>query len=344
MKKLMIAVASLLIVSCATSTGAKRGPSSVEDLTGNYLGEGHFKKRDDGLSYPAVRLYLDPVPGEAGNYYGVIFEYDKIQKMAPPYLATQKFPALNEVIGYLNHIGARISAFKVIKSNKENVYEFYNLEVHGGKILPATRATYEMTLAPHVHGATKLSGAVIKGDKDGDIIFPDLAAQAFPDRITGFPQYTLTLMTYTLAGLDSTWRGNWEDLEGSYLSQYGLLNDAVLELYSDGEGKRMKFERTKFTKTEDFTNPKSAPLEGDYKVSEPIPKMYLMHSTNAIPSASDKELTGRIGLFLDVFDATKKGQMVTEIAYINPNDPTDFLMYYEHPQHAKNVGSHPKQK
>ena len=103
----------------------------------------------------------------------------------------------------------------------------------------------------------------------------------------------------------------------------------------------MKFVKTKMTKAKHFTNPKSATIVGDYYVTEPIPKMYLLTPTTAARTASDKEMVSRIGLFLDVFDASAPeagGHMVTELAYTNPADPEDFMMYYEDPTHRKWVG------
>ncbi|MBO9667791.1 MAG: hypothetical protein J7501_13390, partial [Bdellovibrio sp.] len=76
------------------------------------------------------------------------------------------------------------------------------------------------------------------------------------------------------------------------------------------------------------------------------PKMYvLVPATNRTRTASDIEMTGRIGLFLDVFDGSSPEagrHLVTELAYTNPYDPEDFMMYYEHPQHLRNVGVEPK--
>lgn len=121
----------------------------------------------------------------------------------------------------------------------------------------------------------------------------------------------------------------------------------MLELYSDNGQPKAKFVKTNTTKAKNFTNPKSATIEGDYIVTEPIPKMYILVAPNGAKTGSDKEMVGRIGLFLDVFDASAPeagGHMVTEIAFTNPQDPEDFMMYYQHPKHLKNVGVEPKSK
>jgi hypothetical protein len=124
------------------------------------------------------------------------------------------------------------------------------------------------------------------------------------------------------------------------------LKDGVLELYSVGGQKKMKFIKPN-TPAKDFTNAKSGTLEGDFIVSEPIPKMYIVTPADNVATASSKELGGRIGLFLDVFDASAPeagSQLVTELAFTNPADDEDYLMYYEHPQHTKNVGVEPAKK
>jgi hypothetical protein len=109
--------------------------------------------------------------------------------------------------------------------------------------------------------------------------------------------------------------------------------------------KKMKFVKSNTTKAKYFTNPKSGDIEGDYVVSEPIPKMYVLTPTSRRGTSSDKEMVPRIGLFLDVFDGSAPeagSHLVTELAFTNQNDPEDFMMYYEHPQHLKNVGVEPK--
>ena len=73
-----------------------------------------------------------------------------------------------------------------------------------------------------------------------------------------------------------------------------------------------------------FTNPKSAFLKGVFSVSEPHDGMFLFS-----PIKTNKKtiniVKGRIGLFIDIFDATKSLKMdVVELALINPDDPEDF--------------------
>jgi hypothetical protein len=73
----------------------------------------------------------------------------------------------------------------------------------------------------------------------------------------------------------------------------------------------------------------------------------LIPATRGNTTASQAEMMPRIGLFLDVFDGSAPeagSHLVTELAFTNPQDPEDFMMYYEHPQHLKNVGVEPKKK
>lgn len=353
MKLIPLLALTLVLASCATPNASapvaenpqaesERTPAANGDLTGDYLGEGLFSARKEGLERPAMRLYLNREAGEADTYYGVLFEYTNLLAMSVPYLASDIAPDLNKVIGYLNEIGTRIEAFKLVPGPRVGTYNMHVLHVRGGKIVPAANPSLLLTLDPKQQG---LVGAVITGKKDGNIVFPgDQKAKSFGGKIIdllSLTQYEMAALAYKKGKLASSWRGNWNDLEGSYLSQYGKLNDGVHELYTENGHRKVKFIKTKTTKAKHFTNPKSAPLVGEYLVSEPIPKMYVLTPTSKTRTASDAELVGRIGLFLDVFDASAPqagGKMVTELVYTNPNDAEDFLMYYEHPQHLKNVG------
>jgi hypothetical protein len=355
LKKIFIAALAVILASCAsnqtavsTDTASSNNTSQVkelrtpatDDLSGAYLGEGLFsEKRSSGVPRPAMRLYLDRAQGEADTYYGVLLEYDRLESMALPYLVTQKIPKLNKLVGYLNNIATRISAYKFVRGNKSGTYEMHNLEVRGGQIVPAQETKMVLTLA-NKRGSNPLAGAVIEGNSEGSIVFPEAGTAEGS-------QMKLAAIAYEKGHLASTWRGNWKDLEGSYLSEYGRFKDGVLELYSQGGQPKSKFIKTNTTLAKYFTNPKSATIEGDYNVIEPIPKMYLLVPTQKARAASDKEMTGRIGLFLDVFDGTAPeagSHMVTELAYINPQDPEDFMMYYEHPEHVKNIGVEPAKR
>ena len=48
------------------------------------------------------------------------------------------------------------------------------------------------------------------------------------------------------------------------------------------------------------------------------------------------EVKDRIGLFIDILDATKAlNQDVVKFTLINPEDLSDFLMYYEDPENGE---------
>ncbi|WP_413288061.1 hypothetical protein [Bdellovibrio sp. HCB337] len=362
MKFVSIIAAAIFLVSCVTSHNSSqvaagtaqeqsaRTPSATSDLTGTFLGEGLYSNRTTGLRRPAMRIYLDRVQGESNSYHAVLVEYDQLLNMGLPYIAAQKAPALNKVIGYLDKIATRISAYKLIPSQKSGTYQMHNLEVRNGQIVPVLAPSMHLILDPANKESNPLAGATISGNPEGPISFPSESDEQMGSLknlvdVLNISQYKLAAVIYKKAHLGSSWRGNWNDLEGSYLSEYGRFTDGVLELYSVNGQKRHKFIKTNTTKAKYFTNPKSAAIEGEYLTTEPIPKMYILTSANKVKTASDKEMTGRIGVFLDVFDASAPeagGHMVTELAHINPQDPEDFMMYYEHPQHLKNVGVEPK--
>lgn len=369
MKAFIVFIMSLSFVACTSyqkntadsktqSETGSRTPSATQDLTGDYLGEGLYPRRaglGNGIKRPAIRFYLERIHGEADSYYGVLVEYPNLLKMAPRYIASQKAPALNKFLGYLNKISAQISAYKLVPGAAIGSYDMHNLEVQDGKIIAARDISMSLTLNSNSkNSADLLAGAYIKGGKEGDIKFPD-GTDSYPEpkemndplKLAGLTQYNLAKLVYKKGKLKSTWRPNADGLEGSYLSAYGNNKDGVLELYSQNGQAQAKFIKTNNTKPKVFTNPKSAPLEGDYYMTEPIPKMYVMVSKNTDKTASDVEIGDRIGLFLDVFDGSAPeagGHLVTELAFTNPKDPKDFLMYYQDINHKKNIGVEPKRK
>lgn len=364
MKLISILGIAIFLASCATNTNSVststagnkesnlennvRTPATAGDLSGDYLAEGRFENRDSGVKHPALRIYLDRAPGEADTYYGVMVEYPNMLNLGMPlkYGASQKAPFFNKIIGYLNRISTRVWAFKAVRGQNAGSYELHNLEARSGQVVAAANASMLLNLdTNNINSNNPLAGATITGYSEGKIVIPSPTNDdgSFSEEL----QYNLASFVYKKAKLKSTWRGNWNDLEGSYLSEYGRVKDGVLELYSQNGQKRMKFIKTNRTNAKYFTNPKSAPLEGEYAILEPVPKMYVLVPLQRKNTASDAQMSNRIGLFLDVFDASAPeagSHMVTELAFTNPNDPEDFMMYYEHADHLKNIGVEPPKK
>jgi hypothetical protein len=345
LRKFPLLALFLSLVSCSSSDHSSREPASTRpNLTGTYLGEAFYMKRPligGGQRQPAMRLYLHPIKGKAGSYHAVLMEYDNVVQMAAPYLASQKAPGLNKVVGYLNRIAKRIYVYRVVPEANSLTYSMHEVSVVDGKIVPQAKVSAYLKLPEQPDPASVLAGAIISGMPDGNIFFPGKNVQPPADFLTGVKdkltvsQYELTAMTYRKANLASSWRGNLEDLEGSYLSEYAKMTDGVLELYRQGSDRKAKFLKSTVTKSP------NAQQSGEYYISEPLPDMFVLTPTRKDNTASDRFLSGRIGLFLDVFDASAPeagGHEVTELVFISPTDPADFLMYYQHPDHKKNVG------
>jgi hypothetical protein len=153
-------------------------------------------------------------------------------------------------------------------------------------------------------------------------------------------QYSIANATYTRVGLDSTWRK--EFLPGPYLSAYARNNDEVLTLRKTRKGEYMNFilnpemaDKKPKSREKMFTNKKSAFLKGNFESIEAADGMFLVKPMEAT-AATVNVLNGRIGLFIDIFDATKAlNQDVVELVFVNTEDPEDFLMYYEHPENGE---------
>jgi hypothetical protein len=342
MKIFMLVLLGLGLAACSNFDN-HRSLSSLNSLEGNYLGYGNYKvksfrgKRLGKPKMPAIRLYLDEVPGEQDSYYAVILEHVGLLSMAPQYIASSKLPVVNKLIGYLKNITERISVYKVTRGSQIGTYEMHRLKVVGNDIqLIKTVKPSLLVLSDDKNLSHPLEGAMITDSKNGEpvrIKFPSKS-----DKRNGM-QYSLAKKIYDGTGLESTWRKKF--LPGPYLAAYGNRKDVVLQLNRSGSRNRGLFTINKkkakrYNKKQreaQFTNAKSAYISGDYKVTEPIDGMFLFRPYSG---KSHKYVQGRIGLFIDIFDATKAlGQDVVELALINPSDPSDFLMYYEDPENGE---------
>jgi hypothetical protein len=347
MKHMLVFTLMVMLASCAstpTNTRTLASPpdmaeSSEKDLSGTFLGVATYEAGHKGLDKPAARLYLEKAEGEKGAYYGIILEYSNLLKIAPRYVAARKLPKISKATGYLTDIVSSVAAYKVTPSSEVGVYEMFPLVVVDGKIMvKAGAAPRLLTLSKKDDLKTPIAGATITGTSDEEpkeIFFPTKD----DGKINGL-QYDLANTTYTKVKLDSTWRKKF--LTGPYLSAYGNLTDVSLQLSRDGEKHMGEFKinpayknLTAEKRQKMFTNKKSAFLKGNFDVTQPISGMFVFSPTTAEEKTAE-EVKGRIGLFIDIFDATKAlNEDVVEFALVDSEHPRDFLMYYEHPDNGE---------
>jgi hypothetical protein len=339
MRKLFLPLALVLAASCATTENAQRKISSLDkDLTGTYLGVADYGPRR-GLNKKAMRIYFHPIEGRQGHYDVVLLEYVDLLKMAPSYIASNKLPFIARRTGFLKNITSNISTYEASPGEAENTYELRPLTIQGDQIVVNADAPARILKLSTKEGLKNpLEGATIskaRADEPKEIFFP-----AKDDGKKNGIQYGTAKLAYEKAKLESTWRKNY--LRGPYLSQYYRRDDIVLNLTSEGGVHGANFVlNPKYAKLSEkkraqmFTHPDSAFLQGEFTASEPRDGMFLSHSVNADEKTANI-IKGRIGLFIDIFDATKSlGQDVVELVYINPENPTDFLMYYEDPENGE---------
>ncbi len=339
MKRLLPIALAFALGACSSGDKSRSLSSFDRDISGTYLGVSQYKFGHKGPNKAATRIYLDEIDGEPGSYNVVLLEYVNLLKMAPQYVAANKLPIASKAIGYLKNITSKISTYKMTPSKVEGTYELYPLKIVDDQIVSDRSSKPRLlVLSQEKNLKNALEGAVITSAADGqpkEIFFPTKD----DEKVNGF-QYGLAKFTYNKVKLDSTWRKNY--LPGPYLSAYGRLDDVVLDLKVNGDENLAKFQTPgKYAalsakkRKNMFTNPKSAFLKGEYSVSEPRDGMFLFHPIKS-DKATQKEVAGRIGLFIDIFDATKAlGQDVVELALIDPNNDSDFLMYYEHPDNGE---------
>lgn len=365
-KTALIFIGSLFLMSCSTSM-TNRLPSSLENferpnLAGepgevkSYLGVAKYvtltstgrsslkdgagifctvEKPCSHVKKKAIRLYLEGIDGEPNSYHAVLLEYAKSLEMLPKWAVNSASQGLSKRVGYLNNITDKISAHKIVPvQNHAGLYEILKPIVDGGEILfesytPAKR----LALNFDPRNQHPLEGARIEGfgnNLDMFFVGPDTE------------QVTLDGILFGIAykALESTWHEDF--IDDDYYAAYRKLDDVVLTLGYDKDGgaptaifKRSDVGRQMIAdpnkgleaRQEIFTNPLSANLTGDYDVTEPINRMFLFSGRGVASDVPE----GRIGLFIDVFNASNSPlkQAVVEIALINPNDSEDFLMYYQ---------------
>lgn len=338
MKQLILFATLFAFASCSSvNDNNSRKISSVgKDLTGTYLGVADYGKGHDGPNKPAIRVYFHPIEGEAGKYNVVLLEYVNLLKMAPSYIASNKLPFIARKTGFLNNINKKIVAYEATPGAVENTYELRPLVGMNDKIeVKADAKPRILTLDATASTKNPLEGAVLSPAREDDpkeIFFP----KEGDGKKKGL-QYKTAKLAYEKAKLESTWRKNF--LKGPYLSQYNNKEDVVLKLRDNNEAEFVlnpKFAKQNPKKrAKVFTNEKSAFLKGNFTATEPRDGMFLFSSVDA-DDKSKAIVENRIGLFIDIFDASKSlNQDVVELCLIDSENPEDFLMYYEHPENGE---------
>ena len=337
MKNIILFTSFLSLVACSNvSNNNRKISSAAKDLTGTYLGVADYGTGHSGPNKPAMRIYFHPIESQPGKYDVIILEYVNLLKMAPKYISSNKIPIVAKKVGYLKNITNNISTYEASPGAEEGTYELRPLTVIGDKIEVKENAKPRiLTLASDATTANPLAGATISSvnaSEPKEIFFPKEK-----DSKKAGHQYKVAKLAYKAAKLESTWRKEY--LKGPYLSQYYNREDVVLKL-RDGNAAEFVLNPSYEKMNEEkraamFTNPKSAFLKGNFKVTEPRDGMFLFHSVDA-NDKSKAIVEGKIGLFIDIFDATKSlNQDVVELALIDAEKPEDFLMYYEDPKNGE---------
>ncbi len=347
----------LILSSCSHKQGHRNPASDDRDLNGTALGIAEYKEetivprffggKKAGSSKimrtrkRTTRFYLQEIENEKGAYYGIVLEYSNLLKMAPKYIASNKLPRLSDRIGYLNQIAKRIVVYKVTPGSRQNTYEMRKVRYVNNRLVSreSDRPSLLILADEVVDGRHALEGARITTSPDAEpaeISFPYMDKRGLNGH-----QYSIAKFTYNMLKLDSTWRMTF--LPGIYLGAYGDLNDEVLDLYrGKGSDDKAVFKINKqrahlrASKREgQFTNPKSAYIEGEYAVTMPASGIFVFHALDK-KKPGVKHVENRLGLFIDIFDASEAlNQDVVELVLVDSDNPEDFLMYYEHPDNGE---------
>jgi hypothetical protein len=358
---LSISLSILFLTSCSTSQKVNRGFASVDDnpgLAGTILGYAKHqvevtkwkrkgKRRVSyktmGNNYKATRIYFRKSKEQDGSYNVLLLEYVNLLKMAPKYILSSKAPSwINRKVGYLNQILDRAVMYKAIPTDDKRVFELQKLRVVNGKLTADNSSTPSyVKLAKNATEQNPIEGATITASADGEkseIFFP-----ANDDFGNHGIQYNMAKWVYSIIdGFKSTWRTTY--LPGDYLGAYEDKLDVILKLSQSKSGDEAKFfqneKRSHYKKKfreNQLTNSKSAYITGDYSVSEPDDGIFVFNAGASSAHTGKEHVDQKIGLFVDIFDAseTKLNQDVVELIILNTDKPSDFLMYYEHPENGE---------
>lgn len=353
---------AILLASSCSSTKVDRGFASYDEapgLSGTLLGYVKYKKmmtrrkrlsgknfkfeKTETDAHRAARVYFRKTNEGDGSYNVLLLEYVNLLKMAPKYVLSNKAPDwVNKRVGYLNQITSRALMYKAFPTAEPKVYELQKMRVVNGKLSSDNSEKPSLLkLAKDPSEKNPLEGATITASENGEeveVYFPSENESGDHGM-----QYMLAKFVYNLIdGFKSTWRTSF--LSGDYLGAYGDKKDVVLKLSQEKSGDEARFvineDRSylsEYNRKKQFTNPKSAHISGDYLVDEPEDGVFVFSALAAGEHKGKEHVDQRIGLFVDIFDAseTKLNQDVVELIILNENDPSDFLMYYEHPDNGE---------
>jgi hypothetical protein len=367
--KILAFITAMALMGCTSINQEERQrsvASSVEEgsLSGTQLGVARYywnwqmKPKYDGkrekwqMKYRAVRAYFNKIEGETDSYHAIVLEYTDLRRMAAPYIGSNKLPAIQWIFGFLKRIAAKVSVYKVTPRTDSGTYEMQLLKAEGGQLVsdksddPSVLHLSKRNDLVHPLSGARMTKYTTRKGHDVDVFFPIIpktetkkeAKQRKKESKFGI-QYNLANFVYNKMKLESTWRMSY--LTGPYLRAYNDKKHNILNL-SKSEGKLeadFKIEKSNFItkrgKARRFTNKKSAEIEGKYTVTEPANGIFIF-TANDSNSKGREHVENRLGVFVDIFDATKSlNQDVVELIMVDSENPTDFLMYYEHPDNGE---------
>ena len=360
MNKLFLPLILIGAISCSSVEEKSRKLASVEgDLTGTILGYAKYREKTKrkGSANPkfgpryristkkrATRVYFKRAKENDGTYNVLLLEYVNLLKMAPKYVLSSKASEkINNVVGYLNQITKKVTMYKAFPTSDDKVYDLQKIQIVDGKLSSKNSTNpSQLVLKKDISEKNRLEGAKITASADGEqveVYFP----KEDDDSVSNGMQYLLAKFVYSMIdGFRSTWRDAY--LTGDYLGAYADVKDVVLKLDSNGNYNHASFienkDRTNMSvakREKQMTNSKSAHIRGEYEVEKLDEAVFLFKAKGDGPHPAKEAVDQRIGLFVDIFDAsqTKLKQDVVELIILNEDDPEDFLMYYEHPENGE---------
>ncbi len=290
---LLVLVCFSVLGQLHATTGRGGDPNSLE---GQYFGDVHYDGRRR-----EVGILLNPVQGEKGNYYGIVFEYlnplrerDFIRNFVRPGSR-----------GYLQELYEWVQIYKFEKTNDPMVYELRQLSVYEGEIYTQDSSFKgELKLSHSTVPSNPLRNAVLtKNIKGKDI-------RLIMNRVRRFP-------------LRSTWE--YDYVPGNYNPGYKQSDEVILTLKDDYDTKTRRgtalFDVTKL-KGEEIV------IQGAFSKYQAHPGMYTFLNDQGAQTKGAHHITDKIGVYIDVYNA-QPVMNTFELVLIDPIDAFNSQMYFE---------------
>ncbi len=299
MKKILLLVLGLNLAAFSQNNTSNY---KMKNLEGRYFGKVDYdgEKRQVGL-------FLKPIAGEQDSYYGVVLEYLKPFK-EKGFVGSFLRPGKKKIFrkgrhGYLQELLKWIKIYKFERVHNSRTFRMKPLEVRNGKVVVKESAEFA-SLQVNPNERKPMRNSVLKTVINGQIVDLKLT------KTRRFP-------------LKSTWKDSY--VPGPYNPGYKQADIDILFLLDDFNKKTK--EATAVFDVETLKD-RDLLIQGRFDIIEAGPGMFTFQENEKVASTGASLVEDKIGVFIDVYDASPVMKTV-ELILIDPSNPYGSQMYFE---------------